>query len=160
MECLSLNRNFFMEEVLKYENRDQLYMFLISDFGAKKIEEHYDAQNFGNFYVVLSLANFLLRYINDRSFLTIEISKSIQPHSWIDLSMIRNFVYDKSKIIDSNEPRLDNKERITSLNSFLKKDFQLIMDWFNEGNYSDNRRTLDELLKQRFDKNFPGMRTV
>ena len=42
-----------MEDILKYENREALYEFLIKDFGLVKENENFDSANFGNFYIIL-----------------------------------------------------------------------------------------------------------
>ena len=36
-----------MQNIIEYENRDQLYSFLINDFGLVKIDEEYDFDAFG-----------------------------------------------------------------------------------------------------------------
>jgi hypothetical protein len=50
---------------------EQLTRLLI---GFIKVDEHHDAQAFGNFFVTLSSREFLIRYVNDRSQLSIKIA--------------------------------------------------------------------------------------
>jgi hypothetical protein len=145
-----------MEDIFKYENRDQLYQFLITDFGFVKEDEFYDTKAFGNFYIVLSSNEFLLRYINDRLFLTIEIASHADPSNWYDLSFLKNFIYHPEDINPDNGT-INSKERIEDLNNFLKKDHDLISDLVNRDNYKDTRSKIDKLLRQRFNQRFPGM---
>jgi hypothetical protein len=145
-----------MEDILNYENRDQLYKFLIDDFGLIKIEEKYDAKVFGNFFITLSAKEFSLRYINNRSYLTIEIASLSDPSKWYDLLFIRNFIYHPDNI-NSDDRSIDNNTRIEELNSFLRKDFDLISDLFNDDNYADTQQKINESLKEQFKKRFPGM---
>jgi hypothetical protein len=123
-----------MEDILKYENRDQLYQFLIEDFGLVKVEEHYDGKAFGNFYIILSSEDFLLSYVNDRSFLDIEIASKLEPTNAIALSFVKNFLYHPNDI-NPEESEINNVKRIEYLNNFLKKDISKIRFLFNLDNY-------------------------
>ena len=145
-----------MKDLLKYENRDQLYKFLIDDFGVIKVDEKYDPKAFGNFFVTLSAKEFLLRYLIDRSYLTIEIASHSEPAKWLDLSFIKNIIYDPENI-NSNDRSVNNNTRIEELNSFLRKDFDLISGLFNSENYTNTRKNIDELLRRQFNQKFPGM---
>jgi hypothetical protein len=142
-----------MEAILKFENRENLFKFLIDEFNVEKIEEQYNYENFGNFFITLSAEDFMLRYINDRGFLTIEIASAIDPEKWYDLSFVRDFVYNKEKI-NADERKLSNNERVGELNSFLKKDFNLIRSLFSQQNYPETKYQLATLLKKRFDEKF------
>ena len=146
-----------MEDILRYESRDRLYDFLIGDFGLVKVEEKYDPKAFGNFFITLSAKYFFLRYVNDRSYLTIEIASHSEPTMWYDLSFIRSLIYNHDNI-NQDDRSIDNITRIEEFHNFLRKDFDLISDLFNNDNYIDTRKKLDELLKQQFDQKFPGMR--
>lgn len=142
-----------MEEILKVENLEKLYSFLITDFKMKKIDEKLDSKFFGNFFVLLSAEIFFLRYINDRSFLTIEIASKTDSE-WLDLSFIKNFIYDKEKI-NVDERNLSNEARIEELNNFLKKDFDKINFLYNEQNYPEFKQEIMMLLKMQFRRRFP-----
>jgi hypothetical protein len=145
------------EEILKYENRDNLFRFLINDFGFVKQEEKYSPESFGNFYIELSSDKFLLRYINDRSFLTIEIASLLEPSNWYGLSFVENFIYHPEDI-NPDKQEIGNVKRIEGLNMFLKKDFGLISNLFSSEKYKNTREKIDELLKIRFDQRYPGKR--
>ena len=145
-----------MNDILKYENREQLYKFLVDDFGLVKIDERFDAESFGNFLVVLEASDFLITYINDRSFLTINISSKSEPENSFSLSHVRDFLYNPDKI-NTYEQKMDNVKRIGELNSFLKKDFSKISGLFNARNYPNTKKQIDGLLKQQFKKRYPGM---
>lgn len=142
-----------MEDILKYENRDFLYDFLINDYGLIKIEEKYDPKEFGNFLITLSANDFFLRYINDRSYLTIQISSRSDSSKWYDLSFVKNFIC-HSENIDSDDGSLDNNTRIQELNIFLRKEFDLISDLFNDDNYINTREKINTLLRQQFNQRF------
>ena len=148
-----------MEEILKYENRDQLYQFLIDDFGLVKIDERYDSESFGNFLIVLEANDFFLTYVNDRSFLTINIASKSDPEETFALSFVRDFLYDPDNI-NADEREMDNAKRIEELNSFLKRDFSKISELFNAHNYPNTKRHITELLKEQFKKRFPGWETL
>ena len=143
------------EDILKYGNRDDLYKFLIEDFGFVKLEERYDSKAFGNFLVILSANEFLLRYIRNRSDLTIEIASHSDPSKWADLSFVKNFIYYPENL-NTDESSKGISRRIDELNSFLRKDFDLIGDLFNKENYKNTQEKIDELLRQQFDQRFPG----
>src|ERR1700741_4299778 len=68
-----------MEDILKYENREELYESLLKDLNLKKVDEKYNAQAFGNFYIILAAKEFLIQYVNDRDFLTIEFASNYAP---------------------------------------------------------------------------------
>jgi hypothetical protein len=143
-----------MENILKYENKSQLYEFLVKDFGFVKIEERYDPDAFGNFFIILSSKFFSLRYINDRSYLTIEVASNSDRTKWLDLSFVRNFIY-QPKNINPDENLKDNYERISELNNFIKNDFDLICDLYSVNNYLSTRQQIDNLLRQQFNQRFP-----
>lgn len=138
-----------MEEILKYENRDKLYDFLINDFGMVKVEEHYDPNAFGNFYVILEAKDFLLSYVNDRSFLTIDIASKLEPNEGFDLSFVRDLLYSPKELNSNSKDIMDNSERIKSLNQFLKKDFQKISLLLNANNYQHTKNEIISLLKNK-----------
>jgi len=144
-----------MEEIFPYEDREQLYKFLIEDFGFTKLEESYSPEAFGNYYIILYSNVFLLRYIKDRSFLTIEIASHLDPSNWYDLSFIKNFIYNPDNINPDNQS-IFTKNRIEDLNNFLKKDFELISDLFDRENFKDTKKKIDELLRKQFNQRFPG----
>jgi len=141
------------QNILIFENRNQLFKFLIDDFNLYIIDEKYDSVYFGNFYIVLSANEFLLRYVNDRSFLTIEISSMTEPSNWYALSFVRDLI--NNVAINSNERELDNSTRIEGLNLFLKNDFDRIRELFNDNNYSNTKKILDDELKRQFNLRFP-----
>jgi hypothetical protein len=144
-----------MKDILEYERRDQLYQFLITDFGFVKSEEQYDPNTFGNFFITLSSKEFLVRYVNDRSYMTIKIAGYSEPSRWYDLSFVRGFVYDQGNI--NSDDQLDNSSRIEELNNFLKMNFDLISDLFDKDNYSNTCQKIEELLRRQFGQRFPGM---
>ena len=139
--------------MLKYENRYQLYKFLIDDFGFIKVDEKYEPEHFGNFYILLSGKEFLIQYINDRSFLTIEIASKTEPSNWYALSFIKDFLYNPDNIND-NEQDLDKVKRVKNLNNFLRNDFHRVAELLNERNFPRTKQQLDERLKQQFTRRF------
>src|SRR3989339_186543 len=142
-----------IEDILKYENRDQLYRYLIDDFGLFKIEEKYDSEYFGNFYITLSAEEFLLCYVNDRSFMDILISSKVEPSKWFALSFVKDLI--DNNMINADEKEMDNYTRIEELNKFLKNKFNLINELFNKKNYPITKMKIDEGLKQQFNLKFP-----
>ncbi|MBS1781027.1 MAG: hypothetical protein JST70_17005 [Bacteroidetes bacterium] len=126
-----------MEDILKFENRDQLYQFLIDDFGFKKIDERYTPEFFGDFYVLLSGA-FLVMYINDRGFLTVDIASKYAPSDRYSLSILRELIHGPQKSVNQK-----NRDRINEYNSFLKEDYRLIENLLNKENY---RKTLNKIV--------------
>lgn len=142
-----------MEDILKFENREQLYKFLIDDFDFIKVEEKYDEKSFGNFYIILSAKDFLLNYVNDRDFLDINIAGKSEPTHWLPLSFVRDFIYHPAQI--NVEEKADNATRIRELNNFLRKDFNKISELFSKKNYLNTRKRIDKLLKAQFKRRFP-----
>ena len=145
-----------MEDILRYENREQLYKVLINKLGLNIVEEKYDSQSFGNFFITLSAREFFLRYVNDRSQLSIVIAGRSDPSKWYDLSFVREYIYDPENI-NKDDSAKGNATRIKELNEFLLESFDLVSDLFNADNYADTRRKIDELLKRQFNRRFPGM---
>ena len=142
-----------MEEILKFENREKLFKFLVEEFNLKKIEEHYDPEVFGNFFIILSAKDFILRYINDKGFLTVEIASIMDKEKWYDLSYIKDFIYNKGKV-NADDRILSNNDRIEELNNFLRREYNIISLLFSQQNYPDIKDQLTKILKQQFDKKF------
>jgi len=143
-----------MEDILKYRKRDKLYQFLIDDFGMIKVSERFDSKSFGNFHITLSSNDFLLDYVNDRSFLDIHVRSKLNPSLLIRLSFLRNFIYNPLNL--SNDEGPDNKSRIERLNDFLKTDFEKISKLVNEDNFLETMTSINKLLKEQFIKKFPN----
>ena len=141
-----------MEEILKYENRDQLYQFLIDEFKLVKTEEFYDPLAFGNFYILLEAKDFNLSYVNDRGFLDINITSKLEPTKVFALSFVRDFLYNPDNI--NAENNLNNIERIKELNDFLRKDFLKICHLFSPENYNNTKTQILKLLKSVWDARF------
>ena len=139
-----------MEEILNYENRDRLYDFLVNEFGLTKIDEYYDAKHFGNFFITLSAKDFLLSYINEKSFLSINIASKLEPKKGFDLSFVKDLLYNPERI-NSGDVK-NNEERIQELNNFLKKDFEKIAHLFNNNNYFETKKEIQDLLMNQFKK--------
>jgi len=143
-----------MDETLNYTNRDKLYQFLIDEFGFIKIEEKYDPKNFGNFYITLTSKDFLLDYINDRSFLDIYIRSKSHPEESIPLSFVKNYLYQPANLNSFEES--GNKTRIERLNNFIMNDYGKICELVNVTNYYDTKTKIDQLLKEQFQNKFPA----
>lgn len=143
-----------MYEPPRFDDREHLFSNLIVRLGLKKVEERYEPENFGNFFVTLSAQEFWLRYINDRGILDVKISSKNEPDKWYHLSFIKNFVEGKKKI--NTNDRLDNASKIEMLNEFLIKDFHIISSLFNQKNYENTKQQLSELLKEEFKRKFSG----
>jgi len=139
-----------MEDIFKYENSSKLYQFLIDDFGLLKIDDNYEPETFGNFYITLAANDFLLSYVNDRFFLNIDIASILEPNRGFSLSFVKNFLYNPANI--NLDDGLDNLTRITELNLFLKKDFVKIGQLFSSQNYFSTKKQIDDLLREQFNK--------
>lgn len=142
------------EELLKFQNREKLFRFLIDDYGMTVIEERYYEDVFGNFYVELSGPDFFLRYVIDRLILEVVIRSKHIPSEWYSLSFIKDLLY--SDEVNSIADRRDNLSRLNDLNNFLKEDYNRISYLFNENNNVKTHNTLDRKLKEQFKKNFPN----
>jgi hypothetical protein len=142
------------EDILNYDNRDKFFHFLIEDFNFVKLEEKYYPETFGDFYIVLSGREFLLRYSKSKSFLSIEIASYLNPSKWTDLTFVKNFIYNPS-CVNPDEQSISTNERIEGLNNFLRNDFNLITDLFSRKKYKNTQEKIDKLLQQLFEQRFP-----
>ena len=134
---------------MEYSQTSELYQFLINRFKAKKIHDKYDPEHFGNYSIILSVDSFLINYVQDRSFLTIEIASKSDPSNWYPLSSIVQFMVAKQmtnkKLVLSNDD-----QRIQSLNEFLSQNFELVANLFADHNYRKTKGELNTFLKNRF----------
>jgi protein associated with RNAse G/E len=121
---------------------------LVNDFGLIKVEEHYDPDAFGNFYIILAASDFILSYVNDRSYLDIDIASKLEPDKGFSLSFVKDFLYNPEHI--NSTEIVDNSVRIKELNDFLKKDFSKISWLFSFENYYNTKKQIDDFLKKRF----------
>ena len=136
-----------MENILKYENRQILYQFLVDDYGFK-IKEEKDYKALG-YYSDLVGNFFLLRYYNDRDVLSIDIASKADINNRYALSFIKDLIYNPDAI-NSDENIKGNTTRMNELNDFLRKDFDKICELFSEANYHDTKKRLDEGLRKQF----------
>jgi hypothetical protein len=142
-----------MEEILKYENRDKLYKFLIKDFGFVIVKEKYDENSFGNFFITLETKDFFITYINDRSFLDIEITSKQEISNSYSLSFVQSLIYDPNNMNSVNKK--SNSTRIEDLNNFLKNDFTKICELFHYNNYWETKKQIDYYLKESYKRRNP-----
>lgn len=138
---------------LKRKKINNLYQFLIDDYGMTKIFEKYNSKIFGNFHVRLSSNDFFLNYIMDRGFFDILIESNLDYGEMLPLSFIENYIYNPQHI--NINATLDNFKRIEMLNNFIKKDFDKISILFNNDNYLKTKQIIDSLLKEQFLNKFP-----
>jgi hypothetical protein len=141
-----------MTEQFNYEQRNTLYQFLIDKFNVIKIHENYDENNFGNFSIILAADSFLINYVNDRSFLSIEIASKVEESNWYPLSYIKNFLCEQKNINEVESS--DNQSRINELNNFLQQNIFIISEMMNKDNYYSTKKRLNKFLKEQFDRNF------
>src|SRR5450432_2181911 len=144
------------EEILRYENRDKLFHFLIEDFDFVKLEEKYYPDTFGNFYVIISVREFLLRYSKSKSLLSIEIASHSNPSRWTDLTFVKNFIYNPNDI-NPDEQSISADKRIEELNNFLRNDFNLIADLFSNQKCKNTQDKINQLLQLLFEQRFPRL---
>jgi len=144
-----------MEDLLQYENRDNLYQFLIDDFEMIKIDERYYPEAFGNFSVVLSGQNFRLSYFSDRSFLDVDIASELEPEQRFPLSSVKDFLFNSETT--NQEENVSNDKRIRELNDFLKNNFVEISVLFSTPNYYETKKKINELLRKQFISRNPGI---
>jgi hypothetical protein len=139
-----------MEEILKYENRDQLYQSLIGDLRLRKVSEEYHPDSFGNFLITLEASNFFIDYINDRSFLTINIRSKLDSLKSIPLTFIKGLIHDPEHI--RGGIIADNATRIANLNKFLTENFSKINALYSSENYFNTKKKIEDLLKAQRNK--------
>lgn len=132
-----------------------LYQFLIDDFGFVKVSDNYDSEIFGNFVVELRSGELTLIYINDRSFLTIDIANEQEPNQKLPLIFLKNFI-ENNRIINT-EDELPNSSRIEELNSFIRKELVKIRQFFTGKKFYSTKEEIDRMLKDEFKKNHPKM---
>ncbi|MBC7851259.1 MAG: hypothetical protein H7Y31_16060 [Chitinophagaceae bacterium] len=146
----------FMEVGIHYENRYELFQFLISDYGFQVTKELHRPQMAGSFMVVLTGAPFMLLYTYDRGFFDVEISSHSDKDSVYSLSYIEDLIYNPEKI--NAREVTSNAERLTGTNKFLKQDFDKIVGLMDEKHYPDTKQKLDEGLRKQFFLRNPGAR--
>ncbi|WP_285010119.1 hypothetical protein [Pedobacter faecalis] len=144
-----------MEDVLTYENSQVLYKFLIERYGFKKIEDHYAPLSFGNFYITLQLNDLLVTYINDRSYITVELSNNNHPDKTTPLAALMRLL--KVPIECQVHDTDTNAERVNKLNSFLETNLSMIVRLYSKSNYLITDEKINDLLKEEFIKRNPGL---
>ena len=142
-----------MRGSIKFEDREQLFESVIDDLKLKKIDECYYPEIFGNFFTTFSAKDFLIKYVSDRSELSIQIASESEPSKWFDLSFIKNLILRKEKLNSDNGDL--NFEGIKKLNDFLKNNYEVINDLFNPKNYKITTAKIETLLESEFKSNHP-----
>jgi len=130
---------------------DRMTDELIEAYGAVLHNRSFSGENI---LVELSLKfGFNIRLIRDRGSSTIEVAAHRDHNNWIPLSFLDDLISSPTTINSSAKPR----KSLEDLYSFLRSNFELIVDWFSEPNYKANLEELQKRLKDAFNKNFPGM---
>ena len=132
----------------------KIFLCTIKDLQLEIIDEKYDAEAFGNFYITLAADEFLIQYSNDRGDLYLEIASKYAPSKWHSLSFYKNLITHR-RPINSDEDICD-LQNIKQLNSFLVQEYDLINDLLNRDNYKHTLEKLGALLKEEFKRKYPG----
>ncbi len=142
-----------MENWLKFEDREQMYGSLLRELNLQKIEEIYHANRSEDYFIKFSAKKFLIRYINDRHHLFLEVASNSAPSKWMDLKFIKNFM---QKAKELNPDMANDLKEITELNEFLKVNFDEIAQLLSENNYQNTFGQISTLLKAEFIRKHPG----
>jgi hypothetical protein len=131
-----------------YESKDDLYSFLISQ-QFKLIESKHSPQSFGNFFDIWQSAFLNIRFVQDRSDQSIQISSLDDSNNWVELELIKSLL--------GNELDIKSFFPIAEAVSFFKIHFLEINTLFARENYKSTRLRLEELGNARRKKMFPNL---
>lgn len=143
-----------MTNDIQYDNIQSYFQFLINDYGFKINERNNYSKQSNSFNILLESRFFFLRYYSDRGFVSIEIAEGMSADKWFDLSYVMDLIYNP-EAINSKEAVEDNIARVTLLNNFLKKDFEVICELFKPENYATTKEKINEGLKKQFQIRYP-----
>lgn len=130
------------------KNNERIYAFLRAR-GFELIEKDTSAF-FGDYYDIFTNDSFQLRFGSSKSFETVDIRSNQPNESWYDMGLVKALLY--------NERRLNKVTGIEVSINFLQKNLDSISELFNNKNYHDTKKSLEELGNERAKQMFPGIR--
>ena len=142
-----------MKNLLDFKNRDLLYKDLLRYVNLSIVDEKYYKEYFGDFYITLSNDVLLIRYVNERSYLTITVASQFEPSNWSDLSFLIALISGAETAPAYNH--LSNEERIAEFNQYLIENFEIIKRLFDKTNYQNTVTQLYNIKKDSFFRHFP-----
>lgn len=118
-----------------------------------KAEEHQESLSFGNEQLIFSSEHLLLKFINDRGEIHVDVASKYASHKWFLLGYVLEFIEGKEVCSYTN-----NQIRLSTASHWLQKDFQKVVEIFNQENVFNTIKILEtfvqEKAKSRFGKNF------
>ena len=122
-----------------------IYRFLGNkDFYLKDNSKHID---FDNYYDIFTKNVIEVRFIKDKSHLSIDIRSALKNSQWYDLTLVKNLLL--------HDIQLNRGMTIQEYQNFLITYMDDISCIFNEKNYHSTTVQLDELSKERVKQMFP-----
>ncbi|MDH7459632.1 hypothetical protein QEG73_00025 [Chitinophagaceae bacterium 26-R-25] len=127
------------------KNNEKIYYFLKSN-GFELIQEGASAF-FDDYYDTFSTDLLQLRFSSSKSFKTLDIRCNRPNENWYDLALVKALLY--------NERELNYVTTIEEHKDFLQKELSNIVELFNDRNYPNTKKKLEELGNQRAKQMFP-----
>jgi len=127
------------------QNNEQIYYFLKSN-GFEQVQKD-NSDFFGDYYDTFSNHIYQIRFSSSKSFETVDIRSNQPNENWYDLSLV--------KALLCNEKELNYTTTILEHREFLKNELCNISELFNQKEYPNTRRKLDQLGNERVRQMFP-----
>ena len=126
-------------------NGNELFVFLESK-GFHLVDSK-NSSSFGDYYYILTNNIFSLRFVKDKSIISIDIQSALKNNeSWYDLALIKNLLY--------NDIQLDIAMTSEQYCEFLKNEIDNITILFNSDDYFCVKKRIDNLKEKRIKQMF------
>ncbi|MET0465388.1 MAG: hypothetical protein ABW007_19660 [Chitinophagaceae bacterium] len=107
------------------------------------------SENFGDEYNIFSNEELEIKISSTKSDIIIDVRKRSSGEKWFDLILIKS-------LIDNHE-KFTVSLSVEELSTFLKDNFEKILDLFKQENYDSTIARLQDLERSRIKQNFPQL---
>ncbi|MBS1587821.1 MAG: hypothetical protein JSS82_19995 [Bacteroidetes bacterium] len=111
-------------------------------------KEDANDRSFGNWFVTLVGGYILIRYVQDRSIISIEVASKQDPKEWFEVSLVKDYI-----LGEADRPGI---EKLEVLQEFLANNFERVQSIFAPDSYGQTKAAISRTRNERFKRMFPG----
>ena len=134
--------------------------------GYKIVNQQFDRQSFGNWIVVFKSEECVLRFIQDRKDVNIEVgpsSSSIEisgEKSFTDLDQLVDYIKKKDINIFSSNTSKDIDIQLGRLSTLLSSEYSDVIQFVNNANFPKEKDKISRLFFEKMKRIYPNMKFV
>jgi hypothetical protein len=147
-------------EVLHYIEK---YFGFLYNHGFQIVNQQFDNQSFGNWIVIFQSEKCILRFIQDRGDINIEVgppSSSIElvvRQNFTDLDQLVDYIKKKDISIFSSNTSKDIDLQLKRLSTLLSSEYSEVIEFINNDNFLEEKEKIRQLFFNKLKSKYPNI---